>query len=264
MTLAPVHQWLAPTGNPAAAAAFAAAVGLDPGVEWQMQPGEQTALVALLAGLRPEVAIEIGSRYGGSMQVLSRYARRVISVDIDPTCRERLGGRYPNAEFVTGDSRQTFGPLMRRLEAEGAAVGFVLIDGDHTAAGVRADVGGLLGYRPKTPLFVALHDSFNPPVRDGIRTAAWAESPHVHAVELDFVPGVLSDDPVADREMWGGLALAVLLPEPRPGPLTITARLEPHYRQVYAGSAHRQFDLATLPKRVLNKCRALVGLNGKH
>jgi hypothetical protein len=258
--IAPAHQWLCPTGNPAAVTAFTAAVGLAPDIEWQMQPGEQTALVALLAGLRPKVAIEIGSRYGGSMQVLAKYAERVISVDIDPTCKERLGPRFPNAEFVTGDSRETFPPLMTRLEQEGAEVGFVLIDGDHTAAGVQADVRGLLTYRPKCPLFVVMHDSFNPPVRQGIRSAPWASNPHVHAVELDFVHGVLTHDPEAYREMWGGLALAVLLPTPRPGPLTVTGRMDHQFRHLYKKSAHYKFDLQTLPGRVVNKCRNMVGL----
>ena len=130
-----------------------------------MQPGEQTALIALLAGLQPKVAIEVGSRYGGSMQVLHRFADRVISVDIDPTCRERLGGKYPKAEFVTGDSKATLPLLMERLTREGAELGFMLIDGDHSAAGVHADISSFLNYRPVCPLYVIMHDSFNPDVR---------------------------------------------------------------------------------------------------
>lgn len=258
--VAPAHTWLCPTGDPSAVIAYTTAVGLDPAIEWQMQPGEQTALVALLSGLRPKVAIEIGSRYGGSMQVLAKYAERVISVDIDPTCQERLGPRFANAEFVTGDSRQTFPALMKRLEQEGAEVGFLLIDGDHTAAGVLADIRGLLGYRPACPLLVVIHDSFNPQVRRGIRAAPWADCGYVHAVELDFVPGLLTLDPEAYREMWGGLALAVLLPTPRPGPLTVTGSLEHQFRHLFRKSAHFKFDLQTLPRRVVNKCRSMVGM----
>lgn len=260
MSIAPTHQWLSPTGGTAAATAYTAAVGLDPSVEWQMQPGEQTALVALLAGLRPKIAIEIGSRYGGSMQVLHRYADRVISLDIDPTCRERLGPQYPKSEFVTGDSKATFPPLMEKLAGERVEVGFVLIDGDHSAAGVRGDVRGLLGYRPACPLFVIMHDSFNPDVREGIRTAGWADNPHVHAVELDYIPGILTLDAEAYREMWGGFALAVLLPEPRSGELRVTARMDRTYQIVYRRSAHRPLDPATLTKRVIRKCRKIVGL----
>src|SRR5262249_62372998 len=109
-----------------------------------MQPSEQTALITLLAGSCPDVCIEIGSRYGGSLQVLSRYAKRVISVDIDATCRDRLGPKYPNAEFVTGNSRIVFPSLMKQLEEEGTKVGFVLVDADHSAAGVQIDIRPLL------------------------------------------------------------------------------------------------------------------------
>jgi hypothetical protein len=206
------------------------------------------------------VAIEIGSRYGGSMQVLSRFANRVISVDIDPTCKDRLSPKYPNAEFVTGNSRQTFPPLMKRLEREGAEVGFILIDGDHTAAGVKADIAGLLPYRPSCPLFVLMHDSFNPDVREGIRTAPWGESSYVHSVELDYLAGVLTIGGQEHREMWGGLALAVLLPESRTGPIIVSARREPFFRLVYRRSAHWPYDPPTLAKRVVRKAKRMVGL----
>src|SRR5687768_10292761 len=122
MSIASTHQWLTPAGDPAAAVAYATVIGLDPAIEWQMQPGEQPALVALLAGLRPKVSIEIGSRYGGSIQVLHAYSERIISLDIDPTCRDRLGVTYPKAEFVTGDSKATLPPLMDMLSNEGAEV----------------------------------------------------------------------------------------------------------------------------------------------
>src|SRR5262249_8278459 len=155
-----------------------------------------------------------------------RYAKRVISVDIDATCRDRLGPKYPNAEFVTGNSRIVFPSLMKQLEEEGTKVGFVLVDGDHSAAGVQSDIRALLECRPQCTMFVVMHDSFNPNVRHGIRTAPWADNPFVHSVELDYVSGLLTLDRNAYREMWGGLALAVLLPTRRSSPLTVTARLE--------------------------------------
>ncbi|HET6575599.1 MAG TPA: class I SAM-dependent methyltransferase [Fimbriiglobus sp.] len=260
MTVAHPDSWPVNAAAASALAAYARAVEVDPAVEWQMQPGEQAALIALLHGLRPKVAVEIGSRYGGSMQVLARYAERVISVDIDPTCRDRLGPRHPNAEFVTGDSRLTFPPLMKRLEQERAEVGFILIDGDHTATGVQADIRGLLDYRPSCPLFVVMHDSFNPPVRQGIRTAPWSQSRYVHSVELDFVHGIMVTGGEEDREMWGGLALAVLLPEPRTGPLAVTARLERLFRLVYRRSVHWPLDPPALTRRVIRKCQRMAGL----
>jgi hypothetical protein len=259
-TVVPVQQRPTPDGCPAPAAAYAAAVAIDPAIEWQMEPSEQNTVISLVSGLRPRVAIEIGSRYGGSMQVLSRYADRVISVDIDPTCKDRLGPKYPNAVFVTGDSRLTFAPLMKQLEREGAEVGFILIDGDHSAAGVKSDIGGLLSYRPRCPLFVLMHDSFNPDVRKGIRTAPWGESEYVHSVEIDYLAGVLTMGRDDYREMWGGLALAVLLPEPRSGPLVLSSRREAFFRLVYRRSAHWPYDPPTLAKRVVRKAKRMVGL----
>ena len=37
---------------------------------WMMSPAEQAALVFFLEHLRPKVAIEIGTRFGGSLQIL--------------------------------------------------------------------------------------------------------------------------------------------------------------------------------------------------
>jgi hypothetical protein len=93
----------------------------------------------------------------------------------------------------------------------------VLVDGDHSAEGVRKDLENLLRYRPATPLFVVMHDSFNPECRRGLRTTNWVASPYVHAVELDFVPGTITASPSFLGQLWGGLALAYLKPQERRG-----------------------------------------------
>ena len=49
-----------------------------------MSPAEQAALVFLLEHLRPKVAIEIGTRFGGSLEVLEQFCERVYSLDVDP------------------------------------------------------------------------------------------------------------------------------------------------------------------------------------
>jgi cephalosporin hydroxylase len=245
----------------AAVSAYATVVGIDPTIEWQMQPSEQAALIAILSGMRPKVAVEIGSRYGGSMQILARYAERVLSLDIDDTCQERLGPKHLNAEFITGFSQETFGPLLDKLTKQDAELGFVLIDGDHSAKGVRGDIECLLNYRPRCPMFVVMHDSFNPDVRSGIRKANWHQNPFVHSVELDYVPGVLVRcEGDGNREMWGGFALAILLPNRRDNELVVTARMQHLYDSVFRHSVHWMFDPPTLARRCLRKARRLVGL----
>ncbi len=151
---------------------YAALFGLDTQVEWQMEISEQTCLLAFAQKLRPECVVEVGSRFGGSMQVFSRYAKRVISCDIDPTCRDRFGHKYPNAEFIVGPSQQTLPPLLAKLQQEAVPLSMLLIDGDHSESGIQGDIHALRDYRPACTLYVIMHDSFNPFERRGIRTAA--------------------------------------------------------------------------------------------
>ena len=202
---------------------------------WMMSPAEQTALVYLLENLRPQVAIEIGTRFGGSLQVLSKYCGKVYSLDIDPEVPERLAGKHTNVEFIIGSSSQTLPALLARLQAEGTGVGFVLVDGDHSTAGVKEDIDNILQYTPLVPLYIVMHDSFNPECRQGLRLAKWLENPWVHVIELDFVPGLVNPSPAFYGQLWGGLSLAVLLPRKRVGRLEIT------------GGAELTFQLAQKP-----------------
>lgn len=222
------HAWPVDIANLTALNAYAGRMKLNPDTTWLMSPAEQAALIGLLSCLRPEIAIEIGVGFGGSLQVTSRYAGRVFALDLDPKASKYAPQR--NVTFVPGDSKVTFPALLRRLyDAPPGGVGYVLIDGDHSFDGVRADIAPLLALEIDCPLFVVMHDSFNPEVREGIRAAPWASSPFAHSVELDFVSGSV---PGAGHEMWGGLALALLLPERRAGGLAA------------AGMQEYQFSLA--------------------
>ena len=178
---------------------------------WMMSPAEQAALVFLLEHLRPKVAIEIGTRFGGSLQVLAQFCDRVYSLDVDPEVPQRLEGKYSNVEYLIGLSDQTLPPLIDRLQREGAELSFALVDGDHSTEGVRRDIDNLLRFRPTIPFYIIMHDSFMPCCRDGLKQANWSANPHIHAVELDFVPGIVNPAPKFRNELCGGLALGILL-----------------------------------------------------
>ncbi len=47
----------------------------DPALDWQMSPSEQVTIMFILEHLKPKAAIEIGTRFGGSLQVLARHMR---------------------------------------------------------------------------------------------------------------------------------------------------------------------------------------------
>ncbi|MES4787707.1 MAG: hypothetical protein C4294_19995, partial [Nitrospiraceae bacterium] len=139
----------------------------------------------------------------------------------------------------TGDSHQTLTPLLAELQTTGSEPSFVLIDGDHTYHSVKRDVEAMLKFVKARSLYMLMHDSFNPDCRQGIRDANWVGNPYVHYVELDFVPGNISDHPSFYRQMWAGLALAILLPTARQSDLIIQASHEALFRIVLAQSAHQ-------------------------
>ena len=203
---------------------------------WQMDPAERLALVALLEFLRPRCSLEIGSKYGGSLAVLSNYSEKVYSLDIDPTVPERLG-HFRNVEFAIGDSQKTLPAVLQSLQKANLPLEFALIDGDHSERGVREDCQRFLEVRPLTTLYILMHDSFNPDVRKGILSAGWRASPWVHAMDVDAVPGSMHDRPL-HREMWGGFALAVLKHEQRVGDLETFSSANVGFRTLRPLSMH--------------------------
>jgi hypothetical protein len=220
---------------------------------WQMSPAEQIGLIYLLQQLQPKVAIEIGTRFGGSLQVLAKYCEQVYSLDIDPEVPVRLAGQYQNVEYLIGPSTQTLPALLKKMSAGKAELAFVLVDGDHSAEGVRADINALLQFQPVVPLYIVMHDSFNPECRSGLRAAAWAECSHVHLVELDFVGGIINPSPAFRGQLWGGLALGLLLPEPARSRVQITSRAELTFQAAVAATQKKP-----LLRRLKNRLKACL------
>lgn len=229
----------------------------DMKLHWQMTRCEKYAFHSLLAHIQPEVAIEIGTYKGGSLQVISKYAGHVHSVDISTQYQPELDGRFDNVDFHYGDSKKLLPPLMQKIAGSGKHLEFVLIDGDHTTEGVRSDINTVLQYQPKKPMYIVFHDSFHPPCREGILLADWQDSPYVHYVEVDYVPGVFhyeGFDTAPPRSMYGGLCVARLEPEPRKGPLKIHQSQKGLFDTVYEQSMHKP-----QPASVYRKARSLAG-----
>jgi hypothetical protein len=173
--------------------------------------------------------------------MISRYAKKVHSIDCSPTCKENLGSHFRNVEFYTGDSRELLPSVLKRIQENQEPLGFVLIDGDHSTTGVKSDVNSVLRYTPVRPLYVVFHDSFHPRSRRGLLAADWEHCPYLHYVEIDFVPGVFhyeAYDTAKPRSMYGGLALALLLPEKRTDELTVHQSQKGLFDTVYRHSRH--------------------------
>jgi len=210
-------------------------------LHWQMTRCEKFGFASILNVASPKTAIEIGTYQGGSLQMLSMHCGKVYSVDISDQYRDSLKKRFSNVEFLLGDSKNILPKLLRRIKENGEELGFVLIDGDHTAAGVKSDIENILRHVPTCPLYVVMHDSFHPPCRKGMLSVEWEQSEYVHYVEIDFIPGVYHThafDTAPPRSMFGGLALALLLPEKRKDRLTVYQSQKALFNAVFPHSCH--------------------------
>lgn len=173
----------------------------------QMSFGERAALAGLLSQLKPRRAVEIGTYEGGSLRLISTHSRHVYTFDLDDLVLDKR--RLSNVSFHQGDSKVTLPPVLARYAAGSVSVDFVLIDGDHSAEGVRGDLMNVLDSPACHRTVIVLHDTMNAGVRAGIESAGLASDPRVVYVELDFVPGYEFRGGDFDHQRWGGLGLVV-------------------------------------------------------
>ena len=185
---------------------------IDP---WQMSFGERAALEGVLCQVKPRLAIEIGTAEGGSLSRIAVHSEEVHSIDL-----VRCPAPQPdNVILHVGDSRELLPELLDRFAGEGRAVDFVLVDGDHSRAGVRQDLLDLLGSAAISRTVILMHDTFNGEVRAGITDVDFASYPDVALVELDMTGGYMARSGPFEGQLWGGIGLAIVDPdaERRPG-----------------------------------------------
>jgi hypothetical protein len=235
--------------------AFSFFEGLNP--IWLMSYSEKAALFFIMARIRPQVVIEIGAKYAGSTYLFSQFAKKVYVIDIDPAVSTRCR-HLGNVEVLIGDSSKLVAPLIERLNDSGEGWDFALVDGDHSSEGVKNDLNAVLEKRPLRCAWIAMHDSFNPGCRKGIKDANW-NNPWVHLVEVDFVPGHLQFRPSLGVQMWGGLSLAEVRPEDRPSrEVEIKEDLVLMFDVAYLHSVHRRKRYFV---RGVNKLKRMLRFN---
>jgi hypothetical protein len=174
--------------------------------EWQMSWGERFALEGLLEALRPGLAIEIGTADGGSLMRIAAHCDEVHALDLVRTSRRVPG----NVELHVGDSRELLPALLSDLADRGRNVDFALVDGDHSADGVRADLRNLLDSPAVQRTVIACHDTMNEETRAGIEAADPAGLDKVRIVELDMLTGYMGRLDPFTGQLWGGIGLIVV------------------------------------------------------
>jgi hypothetical protein len=173
---------------------------------WQMSRGERAAIEGMLAVLEPALAIEIGSAEGAALRRIAARAREVHSFDLQPPTLSQPA----NVILHTGDSHELLAPFLAELTEADRNVDFALVDGDHSAEGVRRDLEQLLNSPAVHRAVILIHDTANEQVRRGVEAVRFAAWPKVAHVELDWVPGRLFAEPALRNELWFGLGLVVV------------------------------------------------------
>jgi hypothetical protein len=192
-----------PDNRPATLQSGALPLTRDP--RSQMSFGERAAFEGVLAQVRPRVAIEIGTAEGGNLRRISAYSERVHSIDVD---HRPVGDELPeNVHLHTGASADILPALLTSLTDAGAALDLVLVDGDHSYEGVKADLEAVLRSPCAARCVILVHDTMNAEVRAGVESVAAEQYPGVVYYEPDFVPGYVYAKGIARHTAWGGLGL---------------------------------------------------------
>ncbi len=172
-----------------------------------MSLGERAALEGVLASLKPALAVEIGTAEGGSLRRISEHSQEVHSFDLvapDPEI-----AAIEHASFHSGDSHALLPAFLAELDDAGRNVDFVLVDGDHSAEGVRRDAEDLLASTAIGQTVILFHDTANPHVRSGIDAVDFDAHAKIVHVEPDFVAGSVFSHPDLEGEIWGGLGIVI-------------------------------------------------------
>lgn len=173
---------------------------------WQMSLGERAAVEGVLAQLQPRLAVEIGTAQGACLRRIAAHAQEAHSFDLEPPSLAVPG----NVTLHTGDSHELLPEFLAELVREGRRVDFVMVDGDHSAEGVRRDLEDLLESDALAEAVILFHDVANERVRAGIEAVRFEQWPKVAHVELDWISGQLFAEPALRNELWGGLGLVVV------------------------------------------------------
>jgi predicted O-methyltransferase YrrM len=168
---------------------------------------ERVLLYALICGLQPERALEIGTLHGGSTMIMCAAMDdidrgRIICVDPEP----RVAPEHWRLVEHRATMMQGFSPRVLAAAAEraGGPFDFALIDGDHTCEGVMRDFEGVLEVLAPEG-WMLFHDANNREVQEGIDACIAERADELHDAGILSVPAAV--EPEDPEIRWGGFRL---------------------------------------------------------
>jgi predicted O-methyltransferase YrrM len=169
----------------------------------EMAYSEQAALRGVLSALEPQVSLELGTFRGGSLAHIAAHSREVHTFDLV----SHAANAIPNVHYHLGETDSTVPQVLQELSDAQRTVDFVLVDADHSRAGVERDMRNLLHSSAVEGTVILLHDCANEGVREGARNAI-LDAPDIAYADLSFVTPA-SPTPLF-AEAWGGLGIVVV------------------------------------------------------
>ena len=167
----------------------------DQSILWQMSAAERMAIFYIIDRLpRKQLALEIGSYKGGCLRTLAQHFEEVISLDLDHS-NIVSPEQYKNVTWLPGDSAYE----LPRLLGCRPDIDLVIVDGDHSYAGVLSDLTLLMESPLKDDAIILVHDAA---YRDTAKAIEAVFLKYPGCVKQLFVPG----EPF-NEGMIGGLAL---------------------------------------------------------
>jgi predicted O-methyltransferase YrrM len=104
-----------------------------------------------------KIAVEIGSYDGGCLFAYKEIFEKVISIDLEN--RSRL----KEVDYIIGDSQKALPVLKETIGGKNTKIDFLMIDGDHSYNGVKADFE-LYSKLVRKGGIIAFHDILDTPL----------------------------------------------------------------------------------------------------
>ncbi len=184
---------------------------------------EALMLEGLFERLKPRVALEINMAGVTGWPLSNDYCLHAYAI--------QSHGDKNLGKNVARDLRVNFGPLAHELpsifnefDVAGEPLDLIVMAGDGAQSEIRDAIGLVLGYRPMVPFVVVIWKAGERACRDALCSVSWAANPHVHGVDLDFLPGRPSCNASEEGQLRGGVALVYLSPAPRAGELVVKGK----------------------------------------
>src|SRR5690606_33945800 len=118
--------------------------------------------------------------------LLARSADLVYVVTPDADDADRFA-EFSNVTVLSGPLADLVPIMLDKLDEKGLFVDLAFTD-------AAIDLRAIIDYFPRKPMYLVLAGCQESDRRGLFAEAAWESSPHVHQVQLDFLPGRLTSD----------------------------------------------------------------------